>query len=289
VRLGILVGVKDINIERVGGTTQTPRDWSSDFEQLAYVGGHRFSTKKYDSGSLTVGPGATVPTLSVSGIGIYLCNSHYSSGVGPDRATAYVKCDGVNIGADYGWIYGIGGAYWYGMGSVGWHINKVYVNTWNTAANVYEVWSMAFHVPFHFRTSGGGKLVNWDGTLSSTQRQRVGYLLFVASRRVLCKLPKFVDAMVLRGKSGIKRFPQYPIIVERLGYFEKVEEEHPYRDHLADLPNEWDDELTLPDGTKVKSASPKKAKTVLTLIVPEDWDVKRALGKIKVDKVLEEE
>jgi len=37
VRLGILVGVKDINIERVGGTAQTPRDWSVDFAYLTRI------------------------------------------------------------------------------------------------------------------------------------------------------------------------------------------------------------------------------------------------------------
>jgi len=91
---------------------------------------------------------------------------------------------------------------------------------------------------------------------------------------------------VLRARAGSKDLA-HPIAVERLGYFER-EEEHPYRDFLAYLPNEWDDELTLPDGTVVRSCSPTKAKTVLTLIVPEDWDAKRALGKIKVSTVLEE-
>jgi len=146
--------------------------------------------------------------------------------------------------------------------------------------------NMGWPPRLHFRTSLEGRLRNTHDTLSSTQKSGVCYNLFVSSRRVLCKLPKFIDARALRAKAGSKRLI-HPLVVERIGYFEK-EEEHPYRDYLADLPNEWDDELTLPDGTVVRSASPKKAKTVLTLIVPEDWTAKKALGKIKVSKVLEE-
>jgi len=38
----------------------------------------------------------------------------------------------------------------------------------------------------------------------------------------------------------------------------------------------------------VRSASPAKAKTVLTLIVPEDWTAEKALGPIKPEQVLSE-
>jgi len=288
VRLGILVGVKDINVERVGGIAQTGRDWSADFANLSFVGGHRWRTIYYSSGGLTVGPGASVEFLSVSGVGYqqdFL--EHYSSGVPSIRARLNINVDGQGY-KDID-SYGLIDCFYateFGLGAVAWYLNRIRVQKWDTTNNVYDVRNFAWQRHLFFRTSIAFRLRNTDATLSSTQVGEVTYNLFVSSKRILCKLPKFIDARALRKKAGSKRLI-HPLVVERLGYFE-VEEEHPYRDHLADLPNEWDDELTLPDGTVVRSASPAKAKTVLTLIVPEDWTAKKALGKIKVSKVLEE-
>jgi len=289
VRLGILVGVKDINIERVGGTAQTGRDWSSDFANLAHVGGHRWRHTVYTSGSLTVGPATYVDTLSVSGIGYQIgLLYHYSSGVPPYQPHQRFNVDGQGyLPADWHGTLDVSVANGTGLASVGWHLNRIYVSTWDTAAHKYAVYNQFLPPRVCFRTSLAARLINDDATYSSTQMGVVGYNLVGSSKRILCKLPKVIDARALRARAGSKRLI-HPLVVESLGYFEK-EEEHPYRDHLADIPNEWDDELTLPDGTKVRSASPKKAKTVLTLIVPEDWTTEKALGKIKPEKVLSEE
>jgi len=277
------------NLAQVSGTALTGRDWSADFAHLAYVGGHRFRTVVYDSGSLTVGAGAWVSTLSISGVGyVQGVVNHRSVGVPAGYAFNEYNVDAQ--GFMWCWLHGfldLSNISGWGLGSVGWHLNRIRVHAWDTATNTYEVMNMFLPRRMNFRSSLEGRLGNTHPTDSSTQVSRITYELFVSSKRILCKLPKFIDARALRAKAGSKELA-YPLVVESLGYFEK-EEEHPYRDHLADIPNEWDDELTLPDGTKVRSASPKKAKTVLTLIVPEDWKVERALGKIKVEKVLSEE
>jgi len=256
---------------------------------LDYVGGHRWRTMVYESGSVTVGPGASVTTLSVSGIG-YQRGWIYQESDGIPAAYARhefnVDGQGYKLAGRHGFM-DIGFANWTEVTAKGWYANRVFVKCWDTAVNKYELANYFVPRTLDFRTSLAARLRNTHPTDSSTQTGHITYSLFVSSKRILCKLPKFIDAPELRKKAG-SRDLAHPIVVERLGYFEK-EEEHPYRDYLADLPNEWDTERTLPDGTVVRGASPAKAKTVLTLIVPEDWDAKRALGKIKPEKVLSEE
>jgi len=287
-RLGILVGVKDINIEKVGGQPQTARDWSPDFANLPFVGGHRWRHKVYFSGALTVGAATSITTLSVSGIGFQLGQLyHYSSGIPNSNAFTEFSIDGLGYrSSESHGYFDIGYLGVYGLGSVGWHLNRIRVHQWDTVNNVYSVLNYFLPPRMYFRSYLSNRLRNSHPTDPSTQDVNIAYNLFVSSKRILCKLPRFIDAGTLRKKAGSKQ-SIHPLVVELLGYFEK-EEEHPYGDYLADIPNEWDVETTLPDGSIVRSASPAKAKTVLTLIVPEDWTTKKALGKIKVSKVLEE-
>jgi len=273
-------------VTQVAGTALTGRDWSADFAQLAYVGGHRWGTRTHYSGDVTVGPGATVVTFSVSGIGyqrglLY----HYSAGIPPYNARLRYSVDGGGIPpSTWHGYFDIDEGNYHGLGSVGWHLNRLRVSVWDTATHTYTMFNVFHPEILYFRTSLAGQLENTHATDSSTQKHLICYNLFVSSKRILCKLPRYVSATELRKKAGSKRL-KHPIIVERIGYFED-ETEHPYRDFLTDLPNEWDTEITLKDGTKVKSCSPKKAKVVLSLFVPEDWSAKKALGKIKPEKVL---
>jgi len=254
---------------------------------LDYVGGHRFRQKLYNSGSLTVGPATAVSTLSVSGVGFqsgFL--RHYSAGVAPTKTFHKFNVDGEGLQYAHRHSFvDVNIAYLSGLTAAGWHIGRVWIKTWDTAANKYDVRCLFLGPLLRFRTSLAGQLYNADTVTSATMVGEISYCLFVSTKRVLCKLPKFIDAPLLRAKAGSKQMI-HPLVVESLGYFED-EEEHPYRDYLADIPNEWDTEITLPDGTKSRGASPAKAKVVLSLFVPEDWTAKKALGKIKVSKVLE--
>jgi len=254
---------------------------------LDYVGGHRWRTKPYDSGSLTVGPTATVSTISVSGIGHQLGYLfHESNGVEARRAFHEFNIDGQ--GFQYADRHGYGDvacSFGWGLTTEGWHLNSIRIARWDTVNNVYSVMNHFLPPRMYFRTSWAGRIRNEDPTLSSTQHARLMYNLFVSSRRILCKLPRYDDAGKLRKLAGSKELI-HPLVVERLGYFED-EALHPYREFLEDLPNEYDTTLTLPDGTKVKSCSPKKSKIVLSLFVPDDWSFERAIGKIKVEKRLE--
>jgi len=73
-----------------------------------------------------------------------------------------------------------------------------------------------------------------------------------------------------------------------LGYFEN-EEEHPYREWLIDLPNRYDKERTILGYPPIRSATEKVQQFVIELYYPENWTVKKALGKIRYEKVLVEE
>jgi len=86
-RLGILVGVKDINIEKVGGTAQTGRDWSSDFAYLSRLptdpalGANQIIRKakdvtwimKYGSANASTAVIYTVPTGKTFYLAYFFC------------------------------------------------------------------------------------------------------------------------------------------------------------------------------------------------------------------------
>jgi len=110
----------------------------------------------------------------------------------------------------------------------------------------------------------------------------------VATKRILLKLPRFIEASDIKKRSGVSELRDCPIVVQRLGYFED-EDEHPYRDWLTDLPNEWDHKFTPPGLAPIRGATERKQKFVCELYAPENYTIEKALGKVKPSKVLYEE
>jgi len=102
---------------------------------LDYVGGHRFRTRVYDSGDLTVGPGASVSTLSVSGVGFQEGPlSHSSKGIPPGNAFHEFDVDAQGYQPSHHHGYAdVNFAQYWGLAGAGWKLNRIYVFTWNTA------------------------------------------------------------------------------------------------------------------------------------------------------------
>jgi len=274
-----------VGIDKWGGTAQTGFDFE---DHIPFIAAHRFKTIRYLSGEVTVTAGSYTTTLSVTGIGYMgtLECAHKSTGIGASKASHTMLVDG---GAeesfiDFGNLAQVSAIKATGLDTVGWHLNKVYVWTWDTVNDIYYV-SALWQGKLQFRTSLECRLRNYD-TVDSTQKDMIDYSLFTSSKRIVIKLPRWIGAKKLREKTEI---PHYcPIVVQRLGYFEN-EEEHPYREWLSDLPNRWDYELTLRDGRKVRSATESAQQFVAELYCPEEMTTKKALGKIKPLKVLYEE
>jgi len=296
----------DINVAQWGGNAQTGFDFE---DHIPFIAAHRFKTIRYVSGEVTVTAGSYTTTLSVTGIGYMgtLECAHKSTGIGAGNASHTMLVDG---GAeesfiDFGNLAQVSAIKATGLDTVGWHLNKVYVWTWDTVNNIYRV-SALWQGKLQFRTSLECRLRNYD-TVDSTQKDTIDYSLFTSSKRIVIKLPRFVGAVELRQMIPIRR---HPIIVQRLGYFD-VEERHPYYEYLSDLPNRWDREIRCknlekfkahiagresPDdlaiierGGIVRSATERVQNFVAEIYGPENWTADEILGRIKPTKVLYEE
>jgi len=273
------------NVAQWGGATQTGFDFE---DHIPYTGAHRFKTEFHSSGATTVAAATIVTTLSVTGIGRIPTTQwrHRSVGVAPGKAHLLLNIDAEGLMWDFcPWSVAL--CQVRGLNSVGWHLNKLYVETWDTVNNDYMV-NMPYARPNMFRSSVDVAFRNYDTAIDATMYTRLVYAIFSSSKRILVKLPRWIDALALRKKSGIARLKGCPISVVRLGYFED-EEEHPYRDWLDDLPNKWDDERVLPDGRRIRSATEKVQNFVAEIYAPEEMTVDQALGEIKPLKVLYEE
>jgi len=294
-------------IDKWGGTTQTGFDFE---DHVPYIGAQRLEWKSASSGNISMGPGTTYVYVNVSGLGRLIdLPSHYSSGVSPVRAPHESLCDGkYESNARMPDVYFCN---YFGFTSVGNYTfgsKFVRVWTWDTVNDVYDARHHYCPAFTPFRSTLVVRLRNLDGTLTATMRGSTYYALFSASKRIVIKLPQWIGARKLREKTAIPRY--CPITVVRLGYFE-IEEEHPYREYLADLPNRWDYEMSLKDldafkshvagretpydlaiierGGIIRSATERVQQFVAEIYGPEDWSRKRILGKIKPVKVLYEE
>jgi len=242
---------------------------------------------KHDSGSVTVSPASMVTTASIVGAGNYmLLPFHYSSGVGATDAYSYPIIDGITSYRflDHRTDFEINSAAVAGLTSVGWHINRVFVAEWDTVNHVYRITNRLVE-PSPFRSSLELVLRNGHLTSAAAMRHIVLYSLMASSRRFLLKLKEFKHARVVAEKLKRAALPFEGITVERLGYFTN-EEEHPYRDFLADLPNRWDEEI---GPAKAKSASVKVQNFIVSLETPEQVETRDVEAVIRPAKVLYEE
>jgi len=255
---------------------------------VTYTGAHRLKLVRYYSGSVTVSPATTVSTLSVSGIGrFHYFMRHYSSGVPAGNAELQTRFD-ASIGWEAQASWGISAFNYFGLTATGFHFDGVLrTHRWDTVNHVYwtEVYNRTFPIPFRLELLQ--QLYNSHATDTATMSHVTYYSVFTASRHIVVKLPKWVDAPALREKSGVKEL-MYPLVVHRLGYFED-EALHPYREYLEDLPNRWDKERTLPDGTVIRGASERIQNFVAEVYAPEEVPKEKALGRIKPVKILHEE
>jgi len=295
------------NVAQWGGTAQTGFDFEG---HVPFIGAHRLRGEVVASGSVTVLAGTTLTWLSVSGIGRFFVAKHASVGVVASKAQQRPWIVGDEVFRIECRPIDVISAHFLRMRSVGWYINSVYVYTWDTVNNNYSVMDHMVGKSYPYRDTLDVVFTNFDTTTNATMVGRVVYSLFSASKRILVKLPRWNDALALRKESGVARLKGCPIVVYRLGYYE-IEEEHPYREWLDDLPNKWDRELPIeklsdfeahiagrerPEdlaiierGGIIRSATEEVQNFVAEIYAPDEMTVDQALGKIKPVKVLHEE
>lgn len=241
-----------------------------------YLGAFRFSNRFASSGSVTVGAGATVNWLSVSGYGVLLSDWYvYSSGIPPNNSFQVNLLDNNNdILLRTPDIYhanalGFTTAGNYSIGSKGFK-----VTVWDTTNNVYELYHLAEPMQVYFRSSLIEQFYNSHATASATMREIVQYAIFVSSKRMLLKLNRWIDADALKRLMNVEN-----VSVHRLGYFEN-ELEHPYREFLAQLPNVSDFQIPLKTLPPVKSRKAKTCPVVVEAFFKGKMDYKQALGRL---------
>jgi len=255
---------------------------------IPYIAAHRFRTIGAESGTVPVGAGATVTWSSFSGLGeVPFVIDHESTGIPPADAFNYIWIGIYRSYLDYRGAVDVSRANMFGFTATGWYQNRVFVKDWDTVNNVFNVFSIYGLKQAPFRSLLEVKFVN-AATVGATMFSRFTHSFFVSSKRIIMKLPTFTNALDLRKKSGIRGLTGCPILVRRLGYFE-IEEEHPYREFLRDLPNRYDSETVIAGYPPFRSASEAAQNFVAELYCPEEWSAERAIGRIKPAKVLYEE
>jgi len=242
-----------VDADNVGLATEATL--SGVLAEVSYVGGPRLENREVDSGYLTVPAKTTYTYLSVSGLGIMVSlHVHYSSGIGPGYAMHLVFADGDTM--PYAWMPHIANANMLGFTAAGnYEMGQkfVYIPTWDTVNNVYdvEIWVPSHALPF--RVSLACHLRN-EATTDSTQRGRMHYAPFVSTKKFLLKIDPSIPFKEpddrLFNASLLKRLtelgPLNAFMLRRLGYY-YPEEEHPYREFPEHFPNVADDRRPLED------------------------------------------
>ena len=132
-------------------------------------------------------PSTTVEWLSVSGTGIFLNVFRARlEGVAPKESHHVVVLDDswsllamspdIYLASDFG-LTSVG---LYNLGA-----KSVYVDTWDTTNNIYQLRAVTSAARVPFRNSLSCKLQNTNATDTATMRQDVEYALYVASKRLL--------------------------------------------------------------------------------------------------------
>jgi len=251
------------------------------YNNLQYLGGHRFQSKSYDSGLVTLSKDTTSTLTSVSGLGIYWNMFYtYLGEVSYADAIFQTYCDDVRA------LTGESGEYvdparvvaW-GFDSVGLHSHGKYalrVLTWDTGTNRYEVVGHD-RPPVYFRNSLEVKVTNLNSTTDAEVTVGIHYYLFVTSKQALLALDPskgHVHAKVLK-KMLDKRVSA--VEVHTMGQFEK-EEEIPRGEFIG---TEKEYHLT--------ELARRKPLTYVIITYPENVELEKVLGRFKPKKILHDD
>jgi len=241
-----------------------------------FLGGFRLQNRIGSSGAISVLPATVTTWLSVSGRGLLLIDQrNKSQGIPATDAKFENILDGAHdvlvrfLDIDYADMFGLTT-----VGTI--YFNKSFIYTWDTVNHVYEIYNLSNVQPAFFRSSLVERFRNTNATLTATMYEDCQYSLFLSTKQMLVKLAKPIFAEVL--KRSLHPSVE-STIVQRIGYFE-IEDEHPFREYLAQLPNIADDTLVLKDGREVKSRKAKTAHTVAIISDPDELSYKQALGKM---------
>jgi len=155
-----------------------------------------------------------------------------------------------------------------GLGSVGWHLNRLRVETWDTTTNTYKIHNI-FGAEYQrkFRSGMSAKFVNHNATVGSTQFGIMTYALFVSTKRILCRHSKYVDAREIHRKLCHKKVES--VSVYSLGDMKTTT--NPFKEYGIDNDNKF---------------VPIYAIEINT---PEELKTSKALGKFKPDAIKAEE
>ncbi|RLG80633.1 MAG: hypothetical protein DRO09_02880 [Thermoprotei archaeon] len=245
------------------------------YNHLQYLGVYRLQCKRYNSGVLSVDPDTTVSLLSVSGIGIFICQSYCrAEGIPADASRFDVKADG-----NYFFSYELGTfpspniISLMGWSSTGYHSDGIFacrVVEWDTTNDIYRV--NGYKQPtIPYRFSLDSEFKNLTATSTATIQQLIHYLLFVSSRQALLAISKFINARTVK-KLLDKRVSA--VEVHTVGQSEK-EEEIPYSEFL-----EAEKEHHLSELAR------RKPLTYVIVTYPDNVELEKVLGSLKPKKIL---